>query len=220
MNQIVNIKVIVTHVNPHQIKYDKIKIVPILYQETVTFFITVRWSRNRGPRGPSSKIFQDHSLKSLQTHAIHSIHAIHAYTLHVRGKAKIAQKKCGCDIFWYLEKHAIYRSCSCSALTSTVLYEAQTKYKTRFGGQWMILNIAKGTTDLRVEFYFPKFEQVQTRILIKFHLQNLNQASISKSQQTSASWLNFKFEILTKPSFRISAKIQLHNLYKMSAAKC
>ena len=36
-------------------------------------------------------------------------------------------------------------------------------------------NIAKGTTDPRVEF----ISQVQTQILIKFHLQNLNQASIS-----------------------------------------
>ena len=37
--------------------------------------------------------------------------------------------------------------------------------------------------------------------------------------QTSASRLNLKFEILTKPSFRISTKIQLHNLYKTSATK-
>ena len=35
-----------------------------------------------------------------------------------------------------------------------------------------------------------------------------------------ASELNLKFNILTKPSFRISTKIQLHNLYKTSAAKC
>ena len=31
--------------------------------------------------------------------------------------------------------------------------------------------------------------------------------------------LNSKFKILTTPSFRISTKIQLHNLYKTSAAK-
>ena len=43
-------------------------------------------------------------------------------------------------------------------------------------------NIAKGTTDPRVEFSLPKFKQVQTQILIKFHLQNLEQTSISKSQ--------------------------------------
>jgi len=30
---------------------------------------------------------------------------------------------------------------------------------------------------------------------------------------------NLKFKILTKPSFRISTKIQLHNLYKTSAVK-
>ena len=40
------------------------------------------------------------------------------------------------------------------------------------------LNIAKGTTDLRVEF----ISQLLTQILIKFHLQNLEQVSTSKSQ--------------------------------------
>ena len=43
-------------------------------------------------------------------------------------------------------------------------------------------NIAKGTTDPRVEFSLPRFEQVQSQILIKFHPQNLDQASTSKSQ--------------------------------------
>ena len=40
-------------------------------------------------------------------------------------------------------------------------------------------NIAKGTTDPRVEF----LSQVQTKIVIKLHLQNLDQASTSKSLQ-------------------------------------
>ena len=39
-------------------------------------------------------------------------------------------------------------------------------------------NIAKGTIDPRVEF----ISQVQTKILINLHLQNLDQASTSKSQ--------------------------------------
>ena len=39
------------------------------------------------------------------------------------------------------------------------------------------LNIAKDTTDTRVEF----ISQVQTQIMIKFHFQNLEQASTSKS---------------------------------------
>ena len=43
-------------------------------------------------------------------------------------------------------------------------------------------NISKGTTDPRVEFCLPKFKQIQTQILIKFHLHNLEQTSISKSQ--------------------------------------
>ena len=62
--------------------------------------------------------------------------------------------------------------------------------------------------------------QVQTQILIEFHLQNLDSASTRNLNQTSASPLNLKFKILTQPSFRISTKIQLHNLYKTSAAKC
>ena len=43
-------------------------------------------------------------------------------------------------------------------------------------------NIAKGTTDPRVEF----ISQVQKQILIKFHLQNLDQASTSKSQPNTS----------------------------------
>ena len=62
--------------------------------------------------------------------------------------------------------------------------------------------------------------QIQTQILIEFHLQNLDSASTRNLNQTSASPLNLKFKILTQPSFRISTKIQLHNLYKTSAAKC
>ena len=60
------------------------------------------------------------------------------------------------------------------------------------------------------------------QILIKYYHQNLDQASTSKYQpniSNSASWLNLKFKILTKPSFRISTKIKLHNLNQASAAK-
>merc|ERR1712223_707021 len=53
-------------------------------------------------------------------------------------------------------------------------------------------NIAKGTTDPRVEF----LSQVQTQILIKFYLQNLDQASSSKSQ----------------PNISLSIKLELQNL--------
>ena len=55
-----------------------------------------------------------------------------------------------------------------------------------------IPNIAKGTTDPRVEF----LSRVQTQILIKFHLQNLDQASSSKSQ----------------PNISLSMKLKLQNL--------
>ena len=53
-------------------------------------------------------------------------------------------------------------------------------------------NISKGTTDPRVEF----ISQVQTQTLIKFHLQNLDQASTSKSQ----------------PNISLSIKLKLQNL--------
>ena len=74
------------------------------------------------------------------------------------------------------------------------------------------INIAKGTTDPRVEFCSDL-----TQILIKFHLQNLNQPLTSKSQPNIS--ISPKLKILTKASFRISTKIQLHKLYKTSAAK-
>ena len=42
--------------------------------------------------------------------------------------------------------------------------------------------IANGTTDPRVGFSLPKLKHVQRQILIKYHIQNLDQASTSKSQ--------------------------------------
>ena len=50
------------------------------------------------------------------------------------------------------------------------------------------------------------------------HLQNLDKAS-TKNLNLTSSPLNLKFKILTKPSFRISTKIQLRNLYKTPASK-
>ena len=63
-----------------------------------------------------------------------------------------------------------------------------------FGHNWMFtyVNIAKGTTDPRVEF----ISQVLTHILIKFHLKNLDQASTSKSEPNQT---------------RISTKNELHS---------
>ena len=57
-----------------------------------------------------------------------------------------------------------------------VIYTFEEKEKPEFKETTKILNIAKGTTDPRVEF----ISQVQTQILIKF--QNFDQASTSKSQ--------------------------------------
>ena len=88
----------------------------------------------------------------------------------------------------------------------------------------IVLNIAKGTTDPRVEFCLPKYllqvvSQILTQILIK-HLQNLDQAPTSKKYQSNISIsTNLNLKILTKPSFRISTKNELHNLNQGSAAK-
>ena len=77
-------------------------------------------------------------------------------------------------------------------------------------------NIAKGTTDPRVEFIL----QVLTQILIIFHLQNLEQVSTSQSQANMNISTKVKLQKLINPSFRIfSTKIQLHNPYKTSAEK-
>ena len=79
--------------------------------------------------------------------------------------------------------------------------------------QWWIIkkNIAKGTTDPRVEFI--------SQILIKFQFQNLNLALTSKSQPNISISTKRKLKILTKPSLRILTKIQLCNLNQTSAAK-
>ena len=71
-------------------------------------------------------------------------------------------------------------------------YETEAPYDDMYEGgtKEKVKNIAKGTTDPWVEF-----------------------------NQTSPSRLNLEFKILTKPSFSISTKIQLHNLFKTSAAK-
>ena len=57
-----------------------------------------------------------------------------------------------------------------------------SKFMVKSSPKVIVQNIAKGTTDPRVEFSLPNFKQVETQILIKFYLKNLDQASISKSQ--------------------------------------
>jgi hypothetical protein len=70
-------------------------------------------------------------------------------------------------------------------------------------------NIAKGTTDPRIEF----ISQVITQILIKqFH--NFNQALTSKSQLNISILTKLKLKILVKPSFRILTKPCAQSLNK------
>ena len=59
----------------------------------------------------------------------------------------------------------------------------------------------------------------QSKFLRSYHKFKHKSTSTKNLNQTSASPQNLKFKILTKPSFRISTKIQLHNLYKTSAEK-
>ena len=83
-------------------------------------------------------------------------------------------------------------------------------------------NIAKGTTDPRVEF----ISQVLTHFLIKFQFQNLDLALTSKPQPNVSI---LKLRILTKASFRIltwprfnfvtSTKNQQQNTNQTSASK-
>ena len=68
--------------------------------------------------------------------------------------------------------------------------------KVCFACCFLFKNIAKGTTYLRVEFCLPKFKQVQTQILIKFHLQNFNQALTSKYQPNNSNSTKLKNKII------------------------
>ena len=89
-----------------------------------------------------------------------------------------------------------------------------TKTETRLPTQFIInvgkRNIAKSTTDPRVEF----LSQVQTQILIKF--QNFDQASTSKSQPNTSLFIKLKPQNLDQ----ISTKIQLlQNIRRKKLAK-
>ena len=81
-----------------------------------------------------------------------------------------------------------------------------------------IRNIAKGTTDLRVEFLLEVHSSQYTN-LIELQFQNINKALTSKSQPNISISTKSKVKILTKPSFRILTKIQLRNLNQTSTVK-
>ena len=69
--------------------------------------------------------------------------------------------------------------------TGSYVTENEGNTKTCFNS-----NIAKGTTDPRVKL----ISLVQTQIIIKFHLQNLNQASTPKSQPNISIYIKLKIQ--------------------------
>ena len=82
-----------------------------------------------------------------------------------------------------------------------------------------VSNIAKGTTDPRVEFisqvHSSQFTNLDQITISEYRLSALT----SKSQPNISISTKSKVKILTKPSFRILTKIKLHNLNQTSAAK-
>ena len=73
-------------------------------------------------------------------------------------------------------------------------------------------NIAKGTTDPRIEFGLPKLllkviSQVLTQILFKFQLQNLDQASTSKSEPNISLSIKLKLQNLDQPSTELNKSL-------------
>ena len=67
--------------------------------------------------------------------------------------------------------------------------------------------------------FFRSCHKFLHKSFFKFLLQNLDEAFTSKSQPNISISTKSKAKILTKPSFRILAKIQLRNLNQTSPAK-
>lgn len=76
-----------------------------------------------------------------------------------------------------------------------------------------LLSRIRFSKNLRISFLFSEAEMEES-IGVWPNL------SLDLRAVTSASQLNLRFKILTKPSVRISTKILLHKHYKTSAAKC
>ena len=67
----------------------------------------------------------------------------------------------------------------------------------------MTINIAKGTTDPRVELCYQSLNKFKHKSWSNFIFRISTKHSLQNHNQTSASRLNLKFKILTKASFRI-----------------
>ena len=82
-----------------------------------------------------------------------------------------------------------------------------------------VKNIAKGTTDTRVEFSLPKLLLQVTHHKFNQTSANTNLDQISSPKSRTSIDFKISTKISTKPSFRILTQIQLHNLCKRSAKK-
>ena len=103
---------------------------------------------------------------------------------------------------------------------ATICKKQKRDYKNVYLARQFVKNIVKGTTDPRVEF----ISQVQTKILINFHLQNLDQASTSKSKPNISLSIKLKLQNLdqtlcskSEQKFNFFTKPQLRNLQQIVA---
>ena len=92
----------------------------------------------------------------------------------------------------FLVSHTLFQ-CVLMLFFSTQIYIGAIENRDRLIRPTRIrptLNIAKGKTDPRVEY----ISQVQTQFLIKFYLQNLDQASTSKSQPNISIYIKLMIQ--------------------------
>ena len=102
--------------------------------------------------------------------------------------------------------------------------EIVTWTQNRFSSLILNKNIAKGTTDPRVDSgyqsnFFSSYHKFSNKSLPDFIFIFSTKQQLQNLNQISAFQLNLNFKILTRRSFRISTKNNLHNLNQGSAAK-
>ena len=77
----------------------------------------------------------------------------------------------------------------------------------------------RGLSSAYKSYLFRSYHKFKQKSWSNFIFSISTKRQLQNLDQTPACQKSLKFEILTKPSFRISTEIQLHNIYKTSAAK-